>query len=63
LSAAANAAGYLYFRGQQPRPEPSSPAAPQAAPLHALPDLVKQARTPSIQYRKRRSYALPERLS
>jgi len=59
LSAAANAAGFLYFRGLQPGSEPSSLAAPQAAPSHALPDPAKPARTPSIKYRKRRSYALP----
>ena len=45
MSAAANAAGYLYARGQLPVSE-----------LNARGDSV---RTPRIEYRKRRVYALP----
>jgi hypothetical protein len=59
MSAAANAAGYLYVHGQLPVSDTNAKAArpdrtakPQAEP-------VKQKRTPKIEYRKRRSCAVP----
>ena len=58
MSAAANAAGYLYAHGQLPVSDTNATAArpdrtakPQAEP-------AKQ-RTPKIEYRKRRSFAAP----
>ena len=59
MSAAANAAGYLYARGRlltagnkQGDAECSHHKQGESEPL-------KQARTPRIEYRKRRSYPLP----
>jgi hypothetical protein len=57
MSAAANAAGYLYARGQlgaldlNAQVDSARPQG-QSAP-------VKPVRTPKIEYRKRRAYALP----
>ena len=52
MSAAANAAGYLYARGQLAAQGDAEPEQVQVKP-------VEPARTPKIQYRKRRSYSLP----
>jgi hypothetical protein len=67
MSAAANAAGYLYAHGQLPVPDlnakaeaarPDRTAKPQPEP-EPEPEPVKQTRAPKIEYRKRRSYAVP----
>ena len=65
MSAAANAAGYLYVHGQLPVSDLNT-RAEAARPEHtarAQQQPVKQTRTPKIQYRKRRSYDLPAGLS
>jgi len=61
MSAAANAAGYLYAHDQLPVSDlngrvdaPRSPHAAEPEPLKREP--VKQLRTPRIEYRKKRSY-------
>jgi hypothetical protein len=76
MSAAANAAGYLYAHGGLPvsdldrrvRAERSPHAVKSQSPKRLEPKTVlsqgqseplKQARTPRIEYRKRRSYPLP----
>lgn len=59
MSAAANAAGYLYVHGQLPVSDTNAKAArpdrtakPQAEP-------IEEKRTPKIEYRKRRPWAVP----
>jgi hypothetical protein len=76
MSAAANAAGYLYARGGLPvsdrdrrreagrsphavKSQSPKPLEPKAVPSQGQPEPLKQARTPRIEYRKRRSYPLP----
>ena len=71
MSAAANAAGYLYAHGQLPiqlnpershsaeRSQSSTRLEPKSAPWQDDSPPVKEASTPRIEYRKRRSYALP----
>lgn len=72
MSAAANAAGYLYAHGQLPLSELAAQveaershgtAKPQSSrrlvPSQAQSQPLKQVRTPRIEYRKRRFYALP----
>ncbi len=62
MSAAANAAGYLYAHGQLPMSGlnaqvDAEASRPTAQSRSASP--AKQARTPRIEYRKRRVYPLP----
>ena len=61
MSAAANAAGYLYFHGIRSTSGPNAQVlrAPgdEARPAAGQSQLVKPARTPRIEYRKRRVYA------
>ncbi|HYR32891.1 MAG TPA: hypothetical protein VEQ87_01245 [Burkholderiales bacterium] len=59
MSAAANAAGFLYLQGKRPEAEPSADAAQTTAPSPAANDSRQPARTPTVSYRKRRAYALP----
>jgi hypothetical protein len=75
MSAAANAAGYLYAHGKLPvSNEPQADAAssqhgansqsttrvePRSVLSQAQSQPVKQVGTPRIEYRKRRFYALP----
>jgi len=64
MSAAANAAGYLYAHGQSPVSEVNAQvdaesSYPRTVLWRSQSQPVKQARTPRIEYRKRRSYALP----
>jgi hypothetical protein len=61
MSAAANAAGYLYARGQLPTE--SSPHTAKSVPSQGQSEPLKQVRTPRIEYRKRRSYLLPSAAS
>jgi hypothetical protein len=64
MSAAANAAGYLYAHDQLPKsdlnrqPDPRQPE-PNVVPSQDQARPVKQARTPRIEFRKRRLYLLP----
>ena len=70
MSAAANAAGYLYAHGQLPiqlnpershsaeRSQSSTRLEPKSAPWQDQSQPLKQ-RTPRIEYRKRRFYPLP----
>jgi hypothetical protein len=55
MSAAANAAGYLYAQGRLP----SRPLEPKVVASQGQSQPVKQVRTPRIEYRKRRFYPLP----
>jgi hypothetical protein len=62
MSAAANAAGYLYVHGQLPISDLNAQV--DAASSHSTAQSrsaspVKQVRTPRIEYRKRRFYPLP----
>ena len=62
MSAAANAAGYLYAHRQLPVSDLNAQAdaatsRPTAQSRSASP--VKQVRAPRIEYRKRRTYPLP----
>ena len=62
MSAAANAAGYLYAHGQLAVSDLNAEDAarsPESAPSRAQSKPIDQARTPRIEYRKRRLYALP----
>ncbi len=63
MSAAANAAGYLYARGQLAASDLDAQAdaarSPKSAPSPGQSKPVEQVRTPRIEYRKRRVYALP----
>jgi hypothetical protein len=67
MSAAANAAGYLYAHGQLPmgdlnapvKPARSHSAAKSESSRRLEPQPLKQPRTPRIEYRKRRFYPLP----
>ena len=68
MSAAANAAGYLYAHGQLAVSDlngrvdvPRSPHAAKSQSSRRLePETVpSQLRTPKVEYRKRRAYALP----
>ena len=60
MSAAANAAGYLYAHGQLPVSENTqADAEPPQRAAPARSEAVKQPRAPKIEYRKRRAYALP----
>ena len=67
MSAAANAAGYLYVHGKLPISHPDGQARAERAPL-APPAIAlsqhrsqsaKQIGAPRIEYRRRRAYALP----
>ena len=58
MSAAANAAGYLYAHGQLPVSEFNGKVEAARA-VKPQSELVKQTRAPKIEYRKRRSYAVP----
>jgi hypothetical protein len=56
MSAAANAAGYLYFHGELPVPQARRDlSAPRAVQLKS----VDQPRAPKVEYRKRRVYSVP----
>ena len=66
MSAAANAAGYLYFHGTRPTsgfndqvrhpdPEPKE----GVSVLHTVLHTAKPTRTAKIEYRRRRYYPLP----
>jgi hypothetical protein len=60
MSAAANAAGYLYAHGQLPVSELHAQVEePKTVPCQDQSKPLKQARTPRIEYRKRRFYPLP----
>ena len=61
MSAAANAAGYLYAHGQLPASDlnAKAEAARPDRTVKPQPEPVKQMRAPKIEYRKRRSYAVP----
>ena len=70
MSAAATAAGYLYAHGYRSvygldphrtaEPQPSRRPEPTAVVLEQdQSQPIKQVHTPRIEYRKRRSYALP----
>jgi len=76
MSAAANAAGYLYAHGllpmshidaqvdaERPQRTQKSQSSSRAQPNSASPQdqstLLKRVRSPRIEYRKRRLYALP----
>jgi hypothetical protein len=67
MSAAANAAGYLYVHGRVPASDPGTRgsgahgAAQTSAerPAPAQPQAAKPPRTPKIEYRKRRLYLVP----
>jgi hypothetical protein len=71
MSAAANAAGYLYAHGKLPVSNPGAQAnaassqhtARSQSSIRVLPQTqsptVKPAAAPRIEYRKRRLYALP----
>jgi len=54
MSAAANAAGYLYMRGQLPLSDHATAAALKTEQSPAQPGPRQLARTPVITYRKRR---------
>ena len=61
MSAAANAAGYLYAHGQRPVSDlgaKAETAHPDRA-AKGTPEPVEQRRAPKIEYRRRRSYAVP----
>jgi len=61
MSAAANAAGYLYAHGQLPASDLDAKlqaARPDRTP-NSQSEPVRQTRAPKIEYRKRRSYAVP----
>ena len=57
MSAAANAAGYLYVHDRLPMS--SKPPEPKTAPLPDESASLTPPRTPRIEYRKRRFYPLP----
>jgi hypothetical protein len=63
MSAAANAAGYLFAHGRVPASDrgaegfAKNAAAESPAPAQSKP--VKPVRTPKIEYRKRRLYLVP----
>jgi|RhiMetdeSRZDD1v2_1073273.scaffolds.fasta_scaffold5268943_1 hypothetical protein len=62
MSAAANAAGYLYSHGLLPLTEVQAQGDTDGAPRSAVavsPLPVKQSRVPRIEYRKRRVYVMP----
>jgi hypothetical protein len=76
MSAAANAAGYLYAHGQlpmsdlnaqvdvdsshrTPKSQSSRRPEPKTVPSQGQTQPLKQARTPRIEYRKRRLYLVP----
>ena len=59
MSAAANAAGYLYAHGQLPLTNLKAQAGPKLVLPQGQSQPVKPARTPRIEYRKRRYYPLP----
>ena len=62
MSAAANAAGYLYARGQLPVSDPKTVEAessPRAAQPRSSRSSEPKVRAPRVEYRKRRFYALP----
>jgi hypothetical protein len=63
MSAAANAAGYLYAQGHLAVSELNAHADATASPKSAASPVqskpVEEVRTPRIEYRKRRLYALP----
>jgi len=58
MSAAANAAGYLYVHGGLAAAEPSSQTGAPSQPQRDA-QSAKQSRTTKIEYRKRRVYPLP----
>ena len=57
MSAAANAAGYLFAHRQLPMPDRNAQA--DAERPQARPEPIKHPAAPKIEYRKRRAYALP----
>jgi hypothetical protein len=62
MSAAANAAGYLYARGQLSVSDPKTVEAessPHAAQPRSSRPSEPKVRAPKVEYRKRRLYALP----
>jgi hypothetical protein len=61
MSAAANAAGYLYAQGRLPVSNLNRQvdAEPKTVLRQGQSQPVKQVRTPRIEYRKRRFYPLP----
>jgi hypothetical protein len=61
MSAAANAAGYLYAHGQLPVSDldAKAEAARPDRTANRTPEPVEQRRAPKIEYRRRRSYAVP----
>jgi hypothetical protein len=63
MSAAANAAGYLYTQGQlavsDPNAQVEAASSPKRFPSRAQSKPVEPVRTPRIEYRRRRVYTLP----
>jgi hypothetical protein len=59
MSAAATAAGYLYAHGKVPVSGRNAQADKEAILRQGRSEPVKPARTPKIEYRKRRSYPSP----
>jgi len=62
MSAAANAAGFLYAHGQLAGSDldaQDAAGSPESAQPRAQSKPLEQARTPRIEYRRRRLYALP----
>ena len=63
MSAAANAAGYLYAHGHlgvsELNAQVDAARSPKSAPTSGQSKPIEHVRTPRIEYRKRRLYALP----
>jgi hypothetical protein len=63
MSAAANAAGYLFAQGKlamdQAKPQKVAKSQPTSVPTQGDSQTAKQVRTTRVEYRKRRAYALP----
>jgi len=59
MSAAANAAGYLFAHRQLPMPDRNAQAEAERPQAQPEPEPIKQPAAPKIEYRKRRAYALP----
>jgi len=66
MSAAANAAGYLYVHGQRPVSELDAQVdagrSPKSIPSLGRSKPVERVRVPRIEYRKRRLYAAARRV-
>ena len=63
MSAAANAAGYLFAQGKvaidQAKPQTVVKSQPKSLPPQGGSQGAKQVRTTRVEYRRRRAYALP----